>query len=421
MDLLLLLIGIVCLLRNRYSSVIAIIVILASSYLQLNVDPKYHNFLFVHNVTDTGLFLYILFFFKIAMRYGVTTRHPLVRYIHLFFAFLIINGIYDIYCGTSIGDVIRYCRHWSFLTIVYIVPYIKREWTLGSLKIIYYVTAACCLLLLFQRFTGITIVEIRSIGLERGVKPPSFSIWCAAMCLINVWRYGGLKRVIHLLIFLSPILLNMKMTYAISIISIYVVYFIVSSHWSLARKVFASIGLIVSIVIFFSFATSFQERFLSMIKETDNIGQEEVTGNFSYRILHATERYDYIMREPETAIRGLGYVSETNFKNGVFNIGLRDEDTNDIVQLNTGDIAWSLFFVRFGLLGLAVYLLMYFRIVVQYGKHMRDNRFNGFFFSMLLVFLFFSSLGNTIIAYSDFFIYPLLFINRDLLLIKECE
>lgn len=130
------------------------------------------------------------------------------------------------------------------------------------------------------------------------------------------------------------------------------------------------------------------------------------------------ERYDYIMQESETAIRGLGYVSESTFKRDIFNIGLHNE-FDEIIQLDTGDIAWSLLFVRLGLLGLAFYLFMYFRIVVEYGKHMHNNRFNGFFFSMLLVFILFTSLGNAIIACSDFFIYPLLFTNRDLLLNKE--
>lgn len=418
MDLLLFFIGLICLLRNRYSGVIAIIVILASSYLQLNIDPKYHNVLFDHNVTDTGLFLYVLFFIKIAMRYGMTMQHPLVRCVNLFFAFLIINGLYDIYLGTAFGDVVRYLRYWTYLTVVYIVPYIRREWTLDSLKIIYYVTAACCLLLLFQRFTDITIVEMRSIGVDRGVKPPSFSIWCAVMCLINVYRYGGAKRIVHLLIFLSPILLNMKMTYAISVLLIYVVYLLISSNLSLSRKLFGGLGLAVAVGLFLSTATSFQERFVGMTQDAGNIEQEEVTGNFSFRILHALERYNYITQESETAIRGLGYVSESNFKRDIFSIGLYNE-FDEKVQLDTGDIAWSLFFMRLGLLGLAFYLFMYFRIAVEYGKHMHNNRFNGFFFSMLMVFILFTSLGNAIIAYGDFFIYPLLFTNRDLLLYKE--
>lgn len=420
MDLLLLFIGIVCLLRERYSAVIAIIVVLASSYLQLNVDPKYNNFLFAHQVVDTGLFLYVLFLCKIAIRYGVTTRHPLVWSIHLFFAFLIISGIYDIaVCGTSMGDVVRYCRYWLFLTVIYIVPYIKREWTLGSLKIIYYVTAACCLLLLFQRFTGITLIDIRSINIERGVKPPSFSIWCAAMCMINVWHYSSWKRVIHLVIFLSPILLSLKMTYAVSVVAIYAIYILVSSNWSAIQRFAVGVCLVGAIAMFFTVADSFQERFVSLTENADTISQGESSDNFTYRILHALERYDYIVREPETIVRGLGFVSETNFKREVFSIGLLSEQTNGVIQLDTGDIAWSLLFVRLGLVGLAFYLLMYFRIIGQFGKHMRNNRFNGFFFSMLLVFLLFSSLGNAIIAAGDFFIYPLLFTNRDLLLYKE--
>lgn len=418
MDLLLLFIGIICLLREKYAYVIAIIVILASSYLHLFVDAKYQNVLFEHNVMDTGLFLYILFFFKIAIRYGATAQHPAVKYIHLFFAFLILNGIYDMSLGTSGLDVIKYWRHWACLTVVYIVPYMRREWVLQSLKIVYYVTAACCLFLMFQRFTGIEIVEFRSLGIDRGVKPPSFSIWCSAMCLINVWRHNALKRATHLLIFLAPIILNMKMTYAISVVLIYVVYVIVSSRWPLYRKVVTGLGLVATVLIFMSFATSFQDRFDRMVKDANNIGQESVEGNFSFRILHAAERYEYITREPMTAVRGVGYVSESNFKKDSFMIGLRDENA-DIIQLDTGDIAWSLFFVRLGLLGTAIYIIMYFGIMSCFTRYMRRTRFNGFFFSLMIVFLLFTSLGNAIIADGDFFIFPLLFTNADLLLSEE--
>lgn len=64
MDIVLFLIGISCLFRYNQTWVLSIIFILCSTYLQLSIeDPLFNNVLFVHNVNDLGIILYVLFFF----------------------------------------------------------------------------------------------------------------------------------------------------------------------------------------------------------------------------------------------------------------------------------------------------------------------------------------------------------------------
>lgn len=413
MDILLFIFGIFCLYRQQYAYVLTIIVLLTSSYLQLPIvkDNFFHNFLFPHNVWDTGLLLYLLFFTSIARKKGFTVRHPATRYIHLFFAFLFFNGLYDISLGTSVMDVIKYWRYWFLLSIVYIAPYIKREIVLQSFKQIFTLTLWCCVLILFQHYTPIRLVEMKElISVGRGVKPPSFSIYCAVLCLINFWKQGMVKRTVYFFIIITPTILCMKMTYTISVIGIYLLYIFVSSSWSSSKKIALSVTFMLCVACFLSYDKKFSSRLIEMTQEIHTIENNEISGNFSYRIMHTHERLDYIITDPVRIVRGAGYMAEQNLKNELFSVGLYDTERDRITQLDTADITWSILFIRLGIGGTIIFLLFYLKIVRLYYSRMKENELNIYFFSMTAVFLIFTSLGNTLIAEGDFYLYPLLFL-----------
>lgn len=413
MDILLLIAGVFFLCRGKYSYVLTIIMVLTTAYLQLPIvsDNFFRNFLFPHNVQDAGLLLYMLFFIDIARRKGFTTKHPLTKYVHVFFLFLVFSGIYDIIRGTSAGDVIKYWRYWLLLSIVYIAPYISRTTVMQSFRQLFNITFWCSLLILFQRYTGITLIEMKDLSVVgRGIKPPSFSIYCAVLCLINFWKQSLLKRVFYFLVIMMPIILCLKMTYALSVAGIYLVYVFVASSWSSGKKIALSAVFAFGLVCFLVFNEKFSDRLIGMTREVSTIDSEEVSGNFSYRILHATERFDYIAADPVRLIRGLGFVSEQNFVNPIFIIGQYDPERDRITQLDTGDIAWSLLFLRLGVAGTILFLIFYLKIVRLYYKRSKESELNAYFFSMMTVFLVFTSLGNALITYDDFYVYPLLFL-----------
>lgn len=408
MDIFLFILGIYFLLKSRYAYVLSIIVVLTTAYLQLPVDSKYLNVLFEHNVSDLGLLLYLCFFVKIVGKYGISTQFILVKYVNIFFLFILLNGFYDYINGVSISDILRYERKWILLSIVYIAPFIEEKDIIKSLKVVYNITLLCCLLLIFQRLTGLVLIEMR-FDIGRGTKPPSYSIYCAVIALINMWNFKFGKRLLHSFIFILPIILNLKMTYSFSVFGIYMLYVMLASKWSLQRKIAISICFVSISLLFLLSSSSFNERFFRMTQEVNTIRNYEASGNFSYRILHAKERLEYISSDPIMLLRGIGYVSESNFSHNTFALGTYNSESNTYAQLDTGDIVWSLLFVRLGLLGTLFYLLIYFSLIRIFYKYRDRNIFNAYWFSLLVVFLVFTSLGNALIGHDDFFIYPILF------------
>mgnify|MGYP000097835865 FL=1 len=408
MDFAIFFVGLFCLLFRKYSYAIAIIIFLASTYFQLPLDPKYQNFLFAHNTSDLGILLYICFFATIALKYGVTFSHPIIKYVHYFYVFLACSALYDIFSGVAILDVITYLKNWIFLSVVYISPYINDLYKTKGFRIIYNLCLLCCLLILIQRFSGIEFFSMRVLE-GRGIKPPSYSIYCAALCLINVWNDNKLRRCIHLIIFILPVILNLKMTYAVSIFAIYIVYLMSSSLISKMKRVVIGGVFLLSAMVVLVVNDSFQERFFSTASEINTISNDEVSGNFSYRLLHSYERCIYILKEPITFIRGIGFISEENFNKSIFELGVWNSKKDDVAQLDTGDIAWSIFFVRLGFIGLFFYLLMYFKLMNSFKPYMNVSKWASYFFSVMLIFICFTSFGNTIITTGDFFILPFLF------------
>lgn len=415
MDLILLFLGICFLILRRDAAVLAVIVFLASTYFQIALLSK-ETFLFPHNVSDSGLFLYICFFCKIWRNHKLKIDGGLQKCVIALLAFIVINGIYDIALGTSVADVVKYVRSYSYLTLVFIYPYIRKETSLNSLKIAYYMAMFICILQLFQRFTGLELIELR-VDEGRGTKPISYSIFCSAIVLINLWNHNVIKRCLHLAIFLLPILLSLKMTYAISVILIYVIYLFSSPIMTFRTKCVVAGAVFFVAMAFLSISKDFTERLIGMTQETSSISQGESEGNFSFRILHAAERLNYILGNANTTIRGMGYVSEQNYNKNTFTIGTWNREENRIDQLITGDIAWSVFFVRLGLGGLFIYLFFYVTLICTYYRRIhlkqtiKDRKLAIYTYSMLVTFLVFTSLGNSLIAGSDFFIYPFLFLQ----------
>lgn len=418
MDILLLFIGLFCLLLKRRDLTIAIIVILASSYLQLPLQPQYSvgRFPIVHNISDAGLLLYLFMFVPALFNKNACFKGKIQNAVTVFYVFLLLNGLYDIYKGTSIGDVLRYIKGWSFLSLIYIYKTFKPKQVLNSLRIVCQVTFVVCLcmviLSVFDIDFGHSILVAKG---GRGYKPPSFAILCSVLYIINIFKVNNLIRYTYALIYLAPIVLNVKMTYLLSVILIIVIYLLMRKSINISNKIIAVFLSGIVIIGFFTFNTNVSSRLIDLTSGITSALQGDVEDNFSYRLLHATERLNFILDSPSTAIRGIGYISEVNYKDVTFELGVWNDSLKRVDQLNNGDIVWSNLFLRLGLLGLCIYLFMYFRFLGVFYKYRFNNKCNSAFFLFLLISLLFTSLGNDLIGYGDFFIFPILFMNPNLL------
>lgn len=415
MDILILLFGLIQLNRKRYCWVLAIIVLLASSYLQLAIDNAgISSFPFVHNVYDTGLFLYVLLFGVIAIKNGIDFKNPFSKVVIYFYIFLFISGIIDVFSGVSIGDVIKYERQWLFLTIIWIIPHIPQSSIIKALKILLFVTLFMCVLLVFQWLTGVHILGdsrryIHGFNVvERGVKPPVYVIIFIILLLSNYLGYSNQKKWLYIIILFLPIVSCLKMTYFVAVIVGYVILLFAWGKINIRNFIpYIVVGGGV-LILFFSYNKVFRDRFFETIYQTKDLQSKNVSGNFSYRILHFLERADYVFTKPSTTVRGVGFIAENSIKKRLFLLG-QPNDKGRIAQVDTADIAWSLLILRLGILGIVIYLCMYWKIVRFFYKNTHTGSIALVFYSYMVICLFFLSFGNAIIANSEFFILPLLF------------
>ena len=410
MDFILLFIGTIALLRSRTHTVITIITVLCSRYLQLPItSPFAINFLFPHNVEDLGLLLYILWFMTFLVNRRLSLNHPLSRCVVIFFTFLIISGVYDIFIGTSMVDIIKYMRQWLLLTAVFIAPYISTHTIKRSLKQVTVITIFICLFLLVVRVANIEILGLKSLE-GRGIKPPSYSIVCALLLFANIWKYKAITKYTYIAILILPSLLSLKVTYVVTVTIMLVLYTIMNTSSTTAKKILMFLTTIM--VSFFILSSS--DDLIGRMGEmktnfsSQSLGNIESEDNFTYRLAHATERLVYILESSDKTMRGLGYISEENYKEDAFYIGLWNEKSHSVVQLDTGDIAWSILFLRLGLLGLIIYLIFYLKLIATLRKTNSGDPLHTAYAIILIVFLVFTSLGNTIITTGEFFFIPLL-------------
>ncbi|SHE69598.1 hypothetical protein SAMN05444274_102132 [Mariniphaga anaerophila] len=417
MDILLLLIGIGCLFFNKQHLVIAIIIILASSYLQLALENGgLSTFPFPHNVSDSGLVLYFLFFISILVKNSLRVlKSPVLPFIGWFLLFLLISSCIDIFINHyTIGDVIRQLRHWLYLSIILIGKYIGKDTIKKAINTIIWVTILMCLVLSFQHITGIHLIGASRIYnmdgtiINRGVKPPVYVI-SAIMLLFGNYNNKNKKiRIVLIFILFLPVILSLKISYTVAII-LGCAFIALRLKISLKKLAYTSaVVAVLALGIFYS-SPVLKTRFLETTQQTQGIKQGEVDGNFSYRILHFYERLIYCIQKPQTAVFGIGSVSEQNFNKTVFALGQPDQTTGKMAQLNTADIAWSILILRLGALGIIVFLFFYIKTYRQLKKYAKNDKLSLVLASYMLMNLLFLSFGNAIIAYSDFFILPLLY------------
>ncbi len=416
MDYILFLIGLIMLCRKNLPWLFAIIILLASTYLQLPLKPEMQLMVGpIHNVADTGLLLYLIFFAWSILKKGVFIKSPLIIPVILFGAFLTINGLYDIANGTSFGDVIRYLRQWAYLSIIFIYPNINKTDILKTIRIIFWITFWCCAILILQYFLGVTWIgyttSYSSDGINeftRGAKPPVYSIVCFAIAFFNILGQKKVTQILSCIIFIFPTILTLKMSYFVTFVLVVVIFNLFNKRYSFLRllKLFfiGAFGLAILMAIFPVFTQRLNET-LEQGRTISSTNQED--GNFTFRINHFSERLEYVLSDPVRSIRGMGYIQERNFHKKLFTIGLYNED-GDIVQLDTGDIAWSLLIIRLGCLGLFFYLLLYIKCLSSLYQERDSSDLNLLFYSYMLASIVFMSFGNTVIADSEFFIIPLL-------------
>lgn len=416
MDYILLVIGLFMIFKRNYSWLFAIIIVLASTYLQLPLKVEMQMMIGPeHNVADTGLLLFLLFWISEVFRNGIYIKNPLQKSVIVFMLFLFFNGVYDLFNGIPLGDIIRYLKNWGYLLLVFVYPNIPRREVVKSIKIIFWITFWMCLMLIVQYILGISLLgftttyKANGVLYTRGAKPPSYSIICFCIAFVNLFRFSKSKQVITSIVLFLPVLLCMKMSYFTTICICIAAYYAFNKRFRIIKILqYSIVALLAGIALLATFPV-FSQRFNETLDQASEISSDKKSkeGSFSYRIDHFSERLEYVLEDPVRSFRGIGYIQERNFHQKPFKLG-QTNNWGQKAMIDTGDIAWSLLILRLGLVGIVFFLYFYLTITKRIYKYSKKDNLCLLFFCYMLVSLVFMSLGNTLIAQSDYYILPIL-------------
>jgi len=332
-------------------------------------------------------------------------RDNFTKYLILFALFMITCMLYSKYViNLGWGDIIRTVRYQFFWVASFLFRFLPKETLEKLLKYLFFVAVFTAFLFLLQIVidknilvkTGVGYVRLFGIKIPRYYNQPDLLFFFTFMALYHN-PLKGIPKYVSMIIFTAALLGAFhRSLIGCFLFSIFVGYLIRLPYLKRIYVVAISSSVLLFVVVFLGNTFAHSRTYLDVKAvvsgnidatefDIDNLGGEE--GTFTFRILHLLERNQYLLEHPKAMVLGAGLMPEDSKlvdKMFDFKIGLVAELTDHVVQLDTGDISYSILFLRLGYAGTFLYLLLIGYLMVFFYKK-RENRYAFFSFLYLIL------------------------------------
>jgi len=324
---------------------------------------------------------------------------------YIFLAFCIVYNKY--FLGVSWKEIIRTVRY-NVLWIAYLVfRNLSKETMVYLLKYLFITTVICASLYLLQIILDehILIKTVNYYSNIFGMRIPRFynqpdmlQIFTFMAIFFNPYK-GLLKNVTTTLLILALLGAFHRSLFFAFILAVSIGFVI--SLPRMKRVVtllsFSILGLFFVIFLGYKFATSRTVKDISIVMSGNiadiDLGKIDIEefqkSTFSFRIAHLLERNQYVFEHPKAMLFGAGLMTEDSKLTEStfdFNVGLIEESLGKTVQLDTGDISYSILILRYGYLGTLLVLSLYVYLMSYYYNN-RGNPVGLYSFSYFIVVL----------------------------------
>lgn len=341
-----------------------------------------------------GCFFYNDFIPKNRMTYLI--------FIYLSMIFILILISRFVY-GIGWGDIIRTSRNFFFVLSYFVLRRLDKKDIEYIFNILLVVLLIQCLLFIFQAFTGIPLLT-GSEGLKsEGVisrfynTPRMIYFFLFYVCFGSKFKnkLGYIIALILLITIFLPLHRGLSIVVILSILIGYVLQMRDLRRFIKYIPYFIIIFVPLAVILMYQLSsrtiTDIQSVREGSFLETEDFEDFEVDSESTllFRVGHFYERYVYAQDNFMNKYFGLGLMTENSrFTKDKFTflIGLRDDKTGDTVQLDTSDIAWSTFVIRYGYIGTIVYLYFYFSLMYHFFKKRENDYAFSLFLLMILIF-----------------------------------
>ncbi len=341
-------------------------------------------------MTDLALiYLIVALISRSKALWTVMRQEPVFRWVGLFVAFVALDGIYSLIAqGYELGGVLRIFRVNLFLLsfgVFFVVPTAALVRVLHTLAVI---TVIQCIVYLIQiplnlgllnsslAGSEIAIHNASETGLVRFYNLPAYLTPVLFYYLFQfrcrTWLRHGLVLSVLLLTVLAPLHRSYIFTLLL-VISLFVLLRKSHSQRILYLAILLIIGFSVSMVDVIS---SRLGKGITDFTNTFTTGKSLITtdigdNTFAYRMAHLSERIGHVIQTPIGYVFGIGLLSEDTrqAQRLSFETGAHSQSTDQVSQIDTGDIAWSVLILRLGFIGTIVFVIMLIRFIRLFSRY----------------------------------------------------
>lgn len=350
------------------------------------------------------------------------THIPFKKYltlpVRLYLAFLVFLGLYSLtvlHVETKV--VLSVFRLHLFIISPILFTEYKHETIESVIKWVCAFTVLASVVYILQAFIGKAILSSLQSddligkpangGLIRFYNLPFYAIFAFIYYARKVFDKFNPRYLLYaVIVFLAIVISFNRNTLIVAILSLIAVYY----HNRKVKLINVAFLVLLGWVVTLPLAGSDDSRLNQGFNDLKNFGSSMSLSDISdykpsevselsttqFRALHFYERFSYVTGKGLfTSLTGVGLVNEqSSFKNKLdFSIGLVNESTDEVVQIDTGDIVWSLLILQTGLIGIALFITLYcnyIRFCLKY-KIYTFSYLSAIFISALLLTSFFGT------------------------------
>ncbi|MCP9612861.1 hypothetical protein [Coprobacter tertius] len=365
--------------------------------------------------TDYALLLFalILIIYFFIHKLPSVKQRILPQFTYLFIGYVIIGTLISRYSyGISWNDIIRTSRPFILLFSPVLFYFLDKEEIEKIKKILFKITLFLCSLFILQVILDIPLLNGYAGGYDNPFLGITIPRYYNIPFLLPYFIYYGIyqneystrkQKYFILFLLFAPIILSLHRNLIMTLIFIGLINFYLDNK----NKSKKFKNTIIAIIVCIPFSGILIDSMNS--RGTGSDIKHILAGDFSayanpeefenatlfFRMSMLYERAHFIFERPMTTLFGLGYMHENSQytqNHFDFKLGIRDETTNNILQIDTSDIAWAPLLIRLGIVGIVIYMLYYFTLL-NYFRKLKNTKIKITGRSYLLL-IFFTSIAN---------------------------
>lgn len=402
--------------RNKMAFPLTAILFLSQTYSFCGSNLS--TLFFSHQYSDTGLVLYIfmliVMFLHKPQKLDIRLLYPVKVGVVLFLAFFIIAAIIDLLVNdVKFSSVVRVFRQWICLSAVWMIPYLKPRDVIKTLNYVMYISVFIALVYLYEFYTDTDITGAFRLGNgTRATIPWSVSFLVFVLLFNNCYRISAFLKWLFIAIIVFEYFMTGTRSIFVACVIAAGVSLLFSGKGVSTNKIMILAFSLAAVGIVLSTDNILTERLYSTKDDISALqgNSRRIGGNMSFRLLMVEERMYYLNQHPQYAVFGIGNIQESDLKQQLFHIGLKSKN-GGVTQLDTGDIAWVLLFLRFGYLGTLIYIGTIFFSMVRLFFINRKSPLGFATLLYVLCSLLLLSYTSSAIASSFFWLVPILAIR----------